>query len=810
MIDVIGKIMDYKRFALAAVVIIFLFQFVRATQTDIVGPAGSGQFGTFVTVLPNGNFVVTDPLFDDPGGTADVGAVYLYSGNSLTLISTLKGSSAGDRIGFSGVTVLINGNFVVNSIFWDNPSGQTSDAGAVTFCSQVTGCNGIVSAVNSLVGSSVGDRVGSRINALTNGHYVVSSQQWRNGSAPNAGAATWCDGTVGRSGAVTAANSLVGTTTNDNVGFLGATALSNGNYVVDSPNWNSLTASSVGAVTWGNGMTGTTGIVSAANSLVGSTTDDMVGNPGIVALTNGNYVVRSSVAWDNGAAINAGAITWGNGNGGTVGVVSSTNSLVGSTSTDRVGGQGVTPLSNGNYVVASTSWDNPANPGTLANSGAVTWGNGVSGTSGAVSLANSFTGTMGQQSVGEVTPLKNGNYVISDSNWLPTGSRLQGVGAATWCSGLTGCTGNATSGNSLIGTQNNDVIGSGGAIALSNGDYVSISSYWHDPALSNAAVGAATWCTGAGGCTGPVSAANSMTGIGAGSAVALTNGNYVLFNLAWDDPSLPGDNNVGAVTWCGPGATGTISAGNSLIGSSVNDLIGSDGVTALANGNYAVRSSNWDNGPIQNVGAVTWASGSGSSSFSVSASNSIVGGSTNDFVGRDYIYLSPGVMALPDGNYVVQSGFWDNPSGLPNVGAITFCKGTGGTVGSISSNNSILGTVNSGLPQFSISYDTAAKRLYVGQLPLNIVTIIEQTRVTVDGRVLTSDGRGLRNATVAITDPQGVVRTATTSSFGFFSFDQVLTGAQYTIAVRSRLYRYQPQTVQVNGSLTLPDFVGLE
>ena len=233
-------------------------------------------------------------------------------------------------------------------------------------------------------------------------------------------------------------------------------------------------------------------------------------------------------------------------------------------------------------------------------------------------------------------------------------------------------------------------------------------------------------------------------------------------------------------------------------------------MTALANGNYAVRSSNWDNGPIQNVGAVTWASGSGSSSFSVSASNSIVGGSTNDFVGRDYIYLSPGVMALPDGNYVVQSGFWDNPSGLPNVGAITFCKGTGGTVGSISSNNSILGTVNSGLPQFSISYDTAAKRLYVGRLPLNIVTIIEQTRVTVDGRVLTSDGRGLRNATVAITDPQGVVRTATTSSFGFFSFDQVLTGAQYTIAVRSRLYRYQPQTVQVNGSLTLPDFVGLE
>lgn len=32
-----------------------------ATQTDIHGPAGSVRFGRWVTVLPNGNFVVTDP-----------------------------------------------------------------------------------------------------------------------------------------------------------------------------------------------------------------------------------------------------------------------------------------------------------------------------------------------------------------------------------------------------------------------------------------------------------------------------------------------------------------------------------------------------------------------------------------------------------------------------------------------------------------------------------------------------------------------------------------------------------------------------
>ena len=81
---------------------------------------------------------------------------------------------------------------------------------------------------------------------------------------------------------------------------------------------------------------------------------------------------------------------------------------------------------------------------------------------------------------------------------------------------------------------------------------------------------------------------------------------------------------------------------------------------------------------------------------------------------------------------------------------------------------------------------------------------------TVSGRVLTSDGRGLRNATVSMTSSQGVVRTATTSSFGLFSFDNVIAGDTYTVRIISRLYRYQPQAVQATDNITLPDFVGLE
>ncbi len=61
-----------------------------------------------------------------------------------------------------------------------------------------------------------------------------------------------------------------------------------------------------------------------------------------MALSNGNYVVDSST-WANGTAADAGAVTWGNGTAGVSGPISATNSLVGSTANDSVGSVGVRP-----------------------------------------------------------------------------------------------------------------------------------------------------------------------------------------------------------------------------------------------------------------------------------------------------------------------------------------------------------------------------------------------------------------------------------------------------------------------------------
>ena len=375
-------------------------------------------------------------------GTSGIAGV-VSSSNSLV------GSTADDFVGSYFVTALTNGNYVVASARWK--SGAITDVGAVTWGNGTSGISGVVSSSNSLVGSSANDFVGSGVRALTNGNYVVVSEDWDSGAITDVGAVTWGNGTSGISGVVSSSNSLVGSSADDQVGSYGVTALTNGNYVVSSSNWDSGTITDVGAVTWGNGTIGISGVVLASNSLVGSSASDSVGNSGVTALTNGNYVVASSI-WDSGAITDAGAVTWGNGTSGISGVVSSSNSLVGSTASDRVGRLGVTALTNGNYVVRSTSWDS----GTITDVGAVTWGNGTSGISGVVSSSNSLVGSTASDQVGGaggVTALTNGNYVVRSGNW--DSGTITDVGAVTWGNGTSGISGVVSSSNSIVGQTAN-------------------------------------------------------------------------------------------------------------------------------------------------------------------------------------------------------------------------------------------------------------------------------------------------------------------------------------------------------------------
>ena len=185
-------------------------------------PSPNNGFGRDVVALPNGNVVVTAP--GDDAGAQDAGAVYLFNGQTGELISTLTGSTADDEVGSNGVVTLEGGNYVVISSDWDN--GAATNAGAVTFGNGTSGVSGAVSDQNSLVGTTAQDGVGNfGVVALDGGNYVVVSSNWDNGTATNAGAVTFGNGTSGVSGAVSDQNSLVGTTAGDNVGSSGVVCL---------------------------------------------------------------------------------------------------------------------------------------------------------------------------------------------------------------------------------------------------------------------------------------------------------------------------------------------------------------------------------------------------------------------------------------------------------------------------------------------------------------------------------------------------------------------------------------------------------
>lgn len=462
---------------------------IVSASNSLVGTAANDFEYARVESLANGNYVIGIPSWDSWRGAVFWAEGHGELAGTVTAQNSLVGMSPGDWVGWN-IIPLNNGNYVVLSF--------PSDSDAATFGNGSTGIAGPISAANSLTTSD--NLHYGYVTALTNGNYVFGSLSWGGGR----GAVTWVDGTKGRTGEISAADSIVGTATHDAVGAFGITPLKNGNFVIRSPFWNG----DLGAATWADGTKITSAIVSVRNSLVGSAPGGQVG-VNVIALTNGNYVV-SSFGWNSAR----GAATWGDGNAGISGIISSRNSLVGSTASDSVGQ--TVALANGNYVVSSPGWN--------AGRGAATWGNGSTGISGSVSSGNSLVGEKAGDYVGVIGALTNGNYLVGSPNWNG------GIGAVSWADGATGRSGRLLASKSLVGSTSTDYVGVTFA-ALSNGSYVVGSPFWDD------LLGATTWCRGTGIEHGVVSVSNSLIGVTPHNPfdiTALSDGNYVIRSRSWN------------------------------------------------------------------------------------------------------------------------------------------------------------------------------------------------------------------------------------------------------------------------------------
>jgi CSLREA domain-containing protein len=78
--------------------------------------------------------------------------------------------------------------------------------------------------------------------------------------------------------------------------------------------------------------------------------------------------------------------------------------------------------------------------------------------------------------------------------------------------------------------------------------------------------------------------------------------------------------------------------------------------------------------------------------------------------------------------------------------------------------------------------------------------------VSISGRVLSPDGRGLRNAIVFLTDSAGITQTTRTTSFGYYRFEGIQAGQTVIIGIRSKLYQFESRVMTLNEDLVNVDF----
>ena len=79
------------------------------------------------------------------------------------------------------------------------------------------------------------------------------------------------------------------------------------------------------------------------------------------------------------------------------------------------------------------------------------------------------------------------------------------------------------------------------------------------------------------------------------------------------------------------------------------------------------------------------------------------------------------------------------------------------------------------------------------------LTVVSPTAasVSIGGRVLTPEGRGLRNALVTIVGADGEAKTTRTTVFGYYRFTDVQAGQTYVLRAVSKRYQFVAQTVNV-------------
>ena len=165
-------------------------------------------------------------------------------------------------------------------------------------------------------------------------------------------------------------------------------------------------------------------------------------------------------------------------------------------------------------------------------------------------------------------------------------------------------------------------------------------------------------------------------------------------------------------------------------------------------------------------------------------------GVTVDLTGRLYV--------ADQGNNRIL--IFNNAAALTNGANAANVLGQPGFTSATANNGGISAKSLSGPPL--IFFDEASQNLFVVDSTNNRVLRFAPAgttaaSVSVSGKVLTDGGRGLTGAIVTLTDSQGATRTAGTTTFGYYHFDEVAAGQTYIVSIRSRRFSFAPQVINV-------------
>lgn len=276
---------------------------------------------------------------------------------------------------------------------------------------------------------------------------------------------------------------------------------------------------------------------------------------------------------------------------------------------------------------------------------------------------------------------------------------------------------------------------------------------------------------------------NTARGL-AGGGIALQSGaTGTVRNITVTNNRMTGTPISGAQGGGGIRVNGSLNIGNSLVA----------GNTSTATGGIDIR---LDSGTITSAGGnlIGDNTDAGTATFGTTGTPN----ANNDYVGTGGGVINPMLAALD------YASTGTTRVHLPMTGSLAIDRGV--DANAINPfNNQPLVTDQRGVQRiFNGGANPLLLRVDIGAVEFNTPTA---ALVSVGGRVSAADGRGVSNCFVYLTDSNGNIRTARTSTFGYYRFDDIESGETYVISVISKRFSFAPQVVQVNDNIADLDFI---